>query len=126
LIAPRKSRATDEDVPASTAQVAPSYMSAQSSDHSFTLQAIMELQKSVGEMNASLQSVKASVDGIKGKVDDLVGWKNRILGGAAVLAAVVALIGFAVGKGSDYVTWKGPPAATQAPTATPAAAPKAP
>ena len=78
-------------------------------DHSFTLQMIMELQKSVGEINANLGQMKASIDSMKGKVDDLVGWKNKILGGAAVLAAVIGIGGYIVGKASDYVTFKNPP-----------------
>ena len=75
----------------------------------------MELHKAVGEMNATLLSTKSSVDGLRTKVDDLVGWKNKILGGAAVLAVVVAVIGFVVGKVSEYVTLK--PASTTAPAA---------
>ncbi len=81
-------------------------MSYGSGDHSFTLQAIMELQKSVGEMNANLQAMKSSLDGVKAKVDDLVGWKHKILGGAAAIAAVIAVLAFILGKASEYLTFK--------------------
>jgi hypothetical protein len=87
-------------------------------DHSFTLQAIMELQKSVGEMNANLQATKASVDGVKGKVEDLVKWKNMILGGAAAVGVVITILVWAGSKVSDYVTLKAPaPGVTAAPLA---------
>jgi hypothetical protein len=77
-------------------------------DHSFTLQAIMELQKSVGEMNANLQALKTSVDGVKGKVDDLVNWKHKIIGGAAVAGAIIAVLAFLATKAADYVSIKTP------------------
>lgn len=88
--------------------------------HDFTLQAIIELQKSIGEMNATLASTKSSVDALRTKVDELVAWKNKILGGAAVLAAVVAILGYLLGKASDYVTLKSSPTAvTQQPSPLP-------
>lgn len=77
-------------------------------DHSFTLQAIMELQKSVGEMNANLQAMKGTIDGVKSKVDDLVSWKHMIIGGAAVFGVVATVIVFVVTKASDYITIKAP------------------
>lgn len=77
-------------------------------DHSFTLQAIMELQKSVTEVNVSLQNLKSSVDSTKSKVEDLIGWKNKIIGGAIAVGVVCTLIGFAVSKASDYISIKAP------------------
>lgn len=118
--ATRRRNGVDEEP--SPPQVAPPAIPSFSHDHSFTLQAIMELQKSVGEMNANLQNIKASVDGTKSKVDDLVGWKNKILGGAAVFGAVIAALAFILGKASDYVTFK-QPVATQATVSAPPAAP---
>lgn len=98
-----------------------------SGEHSFTLQAIMELQKSVGEMNANMSAMKSSLDGMKTKIDDLVGWKHKILGGAAAIAAVIAVLAFILGKASEYITLKQPPAQTvinsekiSAPTPAPA------
>jgi hypothetical protein len=111
--------------PESVAQVpqsTPSMLGMGMPGHDFTLQAVMELQKSVGEMNANLQALKGSVDSIKTKVDDLVGWKHKILGGAAVLAVVVAALSFLMGKASEYVTWKSPAQQVAAPAVLPAPA----
>lgn len=79
------------------------------------------LHKSIGEVQASVDALRTTVDGTKAKVDDLVNWKNRILGGAAVLTVIVTLIGFVVGKFWDYVTIKAPTAqpTVQAPPALP-------
>ncbi len=74
--------------------------------HDFTLQAVMELQKSVGELTSTIKTMSTSLDGVKAKVDDLVGWKNKIIGGAAVLTVVGALLGFLVGKFSDLFVLK--------------------
>lgn len=89
-------------------QVPPTQGYAGMSDHSFTLQAVMEMQKSLGEMNANLNGMKGTLEGVKTKVDDLVGWKHKILGGAAVLGAVCTLLGILLAKGADYVTLKQP------------------
>lgn len=112
----RKQPAEAESVPQSP-QSTPGAVGHGFTDHSFTLQAIMELQKSVGEMNANLVALKGSVDGMKGKVDDLINWKHKILGGAAVLGVLVSGAVFAIVKLSDYVTIK-PPATAQAPVPT--------
>lgn len=89
--------------------------------HDFTLQAVMELQKSVGELNANMQAMKSALDGVKTKVDDLVGWKNRILGGAAALTLVVAVLSFLFGKASDYFVLKPPSVQPSIATTTPPA-----
>lgn len=91
----------------------------------FTLQCVIELQKSVGEMNATMRGMKESLDGVKSKVDDLIGWKHKIIGGAAVLVVVGGLVGWVIGKASDYVSVRVPPGipVTIAPLAAPAAVP---
>ena len=90
-------------------------------DHSFTLQAVMEMHKSMGELKASVEGLRTTVDGVKTKVDDLIGWKDKILGGAAVLGAVIALGGFFVGKFWDNISFKStatsPPQIVAPPTA---------
>lgn len=91
-------------------QVPPPSVATGQYDHSFTLQAIMDLQKSFAEVNTHLAALRSSVDSLKGKVDDLIAWKNRILGGAIVLGAVAALLGFLISKASDYVMLKPMPA----------------
>lgn len=110
-----------ESTPSQLPQSTPQGVGFGTGDHSFTLQAIMELQKSIGEMNANMNAMRASLDGVKTKVDDLVGWKNKILGGAAALGLVATVIGFGLGKASDYLTWKTPQPATAvpAPSASP-------
>jgi len=56
------------------------------------IQAIMELQKSIGELTATVQLLSKSVDSTKTKVDELIKWKNMIVGGAIVLGVVLGTI----------------------------------
>lgn len=77
-------------------------------DHSFTLQAVMDLKGSFGKLEASLENLNTSISSMKGKVDDLVNWKHRILGGAAVIAVVFTVVGVVIGKFGSYVSFHGP------------------
>ena len=77
-------------------------------DYSFTLQAVMDMHKSVGELTSTVNALKTSIDSVKSKVDQLTDWKNRILGGAIALGAVCTLLGIGITKFSDYVTFKAP------------------
>lgn len=68
------------------------------------VQAIMELQKSLGEIKAEIQALNVTTDNTQSKVidlgkkvDDLVKWKHMILGGAVALGFVLGL-GLAVIK----------------------------
>lgn len=68
------------------------------------IQAIMEMQKSLGEIHAAIQHLRsdinrmgATLDDVSAKVADLVKWKHMILGGAITLGFVVGL-GLAVVK----------------------------
>lgn len=54
------------------------------------VQAVMEMQKSLGEIRAELTGLRTTTESIKAKIDDLVKWKHMIVGG-------VATIGFLVG-----------------------------
>lgn len=90
------------DLPSAT----PQYASHQ--DHSFTLQAVMEMQKSIGELKATITDNTSAINSMRAKVDGLVEWKNKILGGAVVLGAVIALAAFLISKFSDYVTISAP------------------
>lgn len=112
--APRKRTTQSNDDLPQTPQTTPPSFSSANHDHSFTLQTVLELQKSVGEINANLQALKSSVDSTKAKVDDLIGWKHKIVGGAVVLGAVCTILGFAFSKASDYFTLK---STVQAPAA---------
>lgn len=114
-----KSKATDVDSAPSSPQTTPDRIAHGQPGHDFTLQAVMELQKSVGELVARVDALRSSVDGVRSKVDDLVGWKHRIVGGAVVFGVVATVLGFVIGKASDYVTLtpkQAAPPAQQAPT----------
>lgn len=108
MSATRARRPVDDDAVPQMPQSTPASLGYGGSNHDFTLQAVMEMQKSVGELNANMQAMRSSLDGLKGKVDDLVGWKNKILGGVAVLLAVSGFVGWALAKASDYVTIRVP------------------
>lgn len=116
----------NDDAPASIPQTTPSNIGYGSQDHSFTLQAIMELQKSVSEMNANIGMLKSSVDNVKSKVDDLVSWKHRIIGGAFVLGAFLSVFAFFVGKFWDYFSIKTPSPVSVQSTSSVTAQPTAP
>lgn len=107
---PRKPR-PEETPPATTPMESSAVYGA--GDHSFTLQAIMDLKGSMGELKSSVEQLKTSIDGMKSKVDDLVTWKHKILGGAVVLGLVISLLAFLIGKFGDYVTIKAPLPQTQ-------------
>lgn len=83
------------------------------------VQAIMQMQQTLGEIRSSVDSLRQSVDSTKSKVDDLVAWKNKILGGAVVLGAICTLMGFMVTKFSNYITI-GAPTQSQAAVQLPA------
>lgn len=119
MSATRTKRPVDESVPQTPQGVPPMLGSGHGfPDHSFTLQAIMDLHKSVGELGSKMDAVKSSVDSTKSKVDDLLRWKNMILGGAVVLGVVIAVAWALMWKLSDYVAFK-PPAALPSQTAPP-------
>lgn len=120
---PRKAAPAEDSIP-QVPQSTPTSYGYGPPHHDFTLQTIMELQKSVGAITSKLDSidssmggVKGSVDSVKTKVDDLVALKNKVIGGAIALGAVAGIVGFIVGKASDYVTIKQPVASAQAPSA---------
>lgn len=107
----KRVKTTVDDTTPQVPQTEPDARGDYAGRHDFTLQVIMELQKTVVETNTRMVSVESSVNSLKTKIDDLVAWKHRILGGAAVLAVVIGAIGYVLGKASDYVTLK-PQAAT--------------
>ena len=117
---PKRFPGIDSDTAPQVPQSAPTQFA--NGNHDFTLQCVVELQKSMGEVNATMRSVKDALDGVKSKVDDLVGWKHKIIGGAAVLVIVGGVLGWAIGKASDYVSIRVPSGVPVlvAPVATPA------
>lgn len=97
-------------------QTTPNSVGYGGSDHSFTLQTVFEMQKSLGELIATVNTLKTSIDSVKSKVDQLSDWKNRILGGAVVLGVIFSLLGFGISKFSEYVVIKAPEKIVPPPT----------
>ena len=77
-------------------------------DQDFAISLLMELQKSVSQLETRLDHVKESVDSTKTKVEGLTSWKNKILGGAMVLGALISIATFLIGKFSSYITIAAP------------------
>lgn len=92
-----------DETPASAPQTVPKGIGYGHPEYQF-VQAIMEMQKSLGEINASIKTLNASVASSNAKVDDLVKWKNMILGGVFVIGAIFSATYFIVSKASDYLT----------------------
>lgn len=107
-----------DEAPATVPQTTPQGVGYGHPEYHF-VQAVMELQKSIGKVEASVEALKTSVDSTKSKVEDLVGWKNMIIGGAAVLGATIAILGFIIGKAWDYVTIKSPATVQAVPASAP-------
>lgn len=97
-MATRKQASSDE-LPSSRPQVVPHTYA--SSDHSFTLQAVIEMQKTLGELTSNIQTLTKSVESNKSKVDDLVQWKNMILCGAIMIGAIVAVLACGIWRMCD-------------------------
>ena len=111
---------TRDEAPAAVPQTTPTAIGYGHPEYQF-VQAIMEMQKSLGEINASIQSLRGEVGGIKSKVDNLVAWKHMILGGAIVLGVAASAVSFIIVQVRDYVTFKIPAAQTQPNTSAPQA-----
>lgn len=125
LIVGSPRRQNDQGTVAPQPQVTPQPITPGSSDHSFTLQAIIGLEKSVAEIGVHIQGMRSSIDGLKTKVDDLVGWKNKIIGGVAVFGIVFTAVGYLAAKASDYVTIRVPTALQVTPVVAPLPSPAA-
>lgn len=106
--ATRVQKPRDDESSPTPPQTAPASPSYGLHDHSFTLQAIMELQSSFAELRSDLKNLKSSIDSTKSKVDDLVNWKHKILGGAIAFGVICTLLGFVISKAGDYITIKTP------------------
>ena len=96
-----------DEAPATVPQTTPTAIGYGHPEYQF-VQAIMEMQKSIGEVKASVDSLRTVVEGTKSKVDDLVNWKHKIIGGVAVLGVVITLTWIIITKFWDYVTIKSP------------------
>ncbi|ARR55367.1 hypothetical protein HY78_18935 [Rhizorhabdus wittichii DC-6] len=68
-------------------------------DHSWTLQAVMEMQKSIGEMSGKLDRLHTDIDRLGTRieancdsVDKLKHWQSLVTGGAIVVGVLVAAV----------------------------------
>jgi hypothetical protein len=106
----KKSQPAVDEAPATVPQTTPTAIGGYGHPEYQFVQAIMEMQKSLGEINASIASLTKSVESTKTKVDDLVKWKNMILGGVLVGGALISGFAYLITKASDYITVKTPSA----------------
>lgn len=105
-------KAVTDEAPATVPQTTPTAIGYGHPEYQF-VQAIMEMQKSIGEVKASVDALRTVVEGTKSKVDDLVNWKHKIIGGVAVLSVFLTLTVLVITKFWDYVTIKSPVAQSQ-------------
>lgn len=96
-------------------------------DHSFTLQTVMELQKSTGQLTECINSLRSSVDKQTTKLekleDKLSSVTHKIYAASVVLTIMVAVGGFIVNKAwnlmAQQITFKNEYISKQAPTKKP-------
>lgn len=86
---------TERAIPSPEQETAESGYIARAGDHSFLLQAIMENQRTLGELKSTLEDIKATVDKHGGKLDSL---SHRIYAAGAVLIVILAIAGFILDK----------------------------
>ena len=76
-------------------------------DHSFTLQAIFDLQKSTGQLTEAVTALRRSVDKIDNKLDKIEekvsGVTHKIYAAGVVLLILVTIGGFIVNKAWDLM-----------------------
>jgi hypothetical protein len=70
-------------------------------NNSRTLQAVIEMQKTLEELTSNIQTLTKSVESNKSKVDDLVRLKNMILCGAIMIGAIVAVLALGIWRMCD-------------------------
>lgn len=88
--------AIDSGTPASFGQASATPHAFPSHDHSFTLQTVLELQKSVGELCAEVRLTRDAVEKINGrldKIDDKVSAVTHKLYAAGVVVAILLTVG---------------------------------
>lgn len=102
----RAARPYDEDAVAQTYESPPQR---NMPTHDFTLQAVMEMQKSIGGLETSVKSLNESLTKISGKIDSLEtkvsGISHKVYAAGVVLAILIAIGGtvggFIVNKAWD-------------------------
>lgn len=74
-------------------------------DHSFTLQAIMELQKSVGQISAEVKALAVASEKIDGKLDKIEekvsGVTHKLYAAGVVMTILLVIGGFLINKAWD-------------------------
>ena len=70
------------------------------SDYSFTLQAVLELQKSVGQLQEAVSTIKEQIKHQGEKLDKL---NLRIYAAGTVLVVLGAILSFLLNKGVDLL-----------------------
>lgn len=85
---------TPQRFPETTPQVYPG------SDYSFTLQAVLELQKSVGQLQEAVGTLKEQAKQHGDKLEKIA---QRIYAATAVLIVLGTIIGFLLNKGVDLL-----------------------
>lgn len=101
-----KSTRVDDEPPA-VAQTTPKGVGYGHPEYHF-VSAIMEMQKSLGEINSSISSLNVSLNSTKSKVDSLVEWKQWLIGGAVVGGLMMSAIAYIVTKAWDHIAIKAP------------------
>jgi hypothetical protein len=78
-----------------------------SPDHSFTLQMIMELQKSTGQLTECVNSLRTSLDRQSGQLDKIEekvsGVTHKLYAASVVLAILLVVGGFIIDKTWDLM-----------------------
>ncbi|GAB1393341.1 hypothetical protein MASR1M60_15040 [Rhodocyclaceae bacterium] len=74
-------------------------------DHSFTLQAIMELQKTVGQLSAEIKALAAASEKAAGKLDKIEdkvsGVTHKLYAAGVVITILLVVGGFIINKAWD-------------------------
>lgn len=110
----RQASGQNDSTPNTEASVPPGYGG--NSDHSFTLQAIMEMQKSIGQLSAEIKTLSIQQDKVSGKfdkLDDKLSGKmekiddklsvvtHKIYAAGVVMAILLVVGGFIINKAWD-------------------------
>ena len=78
-----------------------------SSEHSFTLQAVFELQKSMGQLTEAVNSLKVSIDNQSNRIqrleDKLSGVTHKLYAAGVVLTIILVIGGWMINKAWDFM-----------------------
>jgi len=86
---------------------APSERSAYTADHSFTLQAIMELHKCNGQLTEAMNGMKVAFEKIETKLNnqaqEISGITHKLYAATVVIIIFITVSGFIINKASDLM-----------------------